>query len=229
MNRVGMVIDMRHSGEGSTMSALEHSSRPITVTHANPATWHPAQRTKSDPVIGALAGTGAVLGLSLCPHHLNGGSICQVKDFYTMIARTADWFGRQFPVIGADLVQDQPDTVVEWMRTGRWAQSVDDGEGSKAPPRLSGHARLIPRKDRTQGGHLDRGWSRRHCQPGLGRATARICTTLGLGVPKCSNTKVTGTLQGRKPSVGRRTYQSQRRPNKPLLLTKRRSGEIPAR
>jgi len=159
MNRVGMVIDMRHSGEGSTMSALEHSSRPITVTHANPATWHPAQRTKSDPVIGALAGTGAVLGLSLCPHHLNGGSICQVKDFYTMIARTADWFGRQFPVIGADLVQDQPDTVVEWMRTGRWAQSVDDGEGSKAPPRLSGHARLIPRKDRTQGGHLDRGWS----------------------------------------------------------------------
>ena len=33
--------------------------------------------------------------------------------------------------IGSDLCQDQSDTVVEWMRTGRWSKVIDYGEGSK--------------------------------------------------------------------------------------------------
>ena len=36
MNRVGMVIDMSHSAERSTLHAIELSSRPIAITHANP-------------------------------------------------------------------------------------------------------------------------------------------------------------------------------------------------
>jgi len=34
--------------------------------------------------------------------------------------------------IGSDLCQDQPDGVVEWMRTGRWTKEIDYGEGSAA-------------------------------------------------------------------------------------------------
>ena len=90
MNRVGMVVDMSHSAERSTLAAVEHSSRPITITHANPTFWHPARRNKSDTVISALAQTGGMLGFSLYPHHLNGGSACSLDDFCTMIARTAD-------------------------------------------------------------------------------------------------------------------------------------------
>lgn len=134
MNRVGMVIDMSHSSERSTLAAVEQSTRPIAVTHANPMTWHPARRNKSDTVIGALAQTGGMFGFSLYPHHLNGGSACQMMDFCTMIARTAERFGTQFLGIGTDLCQDHPDSVVEWMRTGRWTKSVDYGEGSKDAP-----------------------------------------------------------------------------------------------
>jgi len=36
MNRVGMVIDMSHSAERSTLDAIETSTRPIAITHANP-------------------------------------------------------------------------------------------------------------------------------------------------------------------------------------------------
>ena len=134
MNRVGMVVDMSHSAERSTLAALEHSSRPITITHANPTFWHPARRNKSDTVIGALAETGGMLGFSLYPHHLNGGSACSVEDFCTMIARTAERFGTHFLGIGTDLCQDQPDSVVEWMRMGRWTKAVEYGEGSKDAP-----------------------------------------------------------------------------------------------
>jgi microsomal dipeptidase-like Zn-dependent dipeptidase len=134
MNRVGMVVDMSHSAERSTLAALEHSSRPITITHANPTFWHPARRNKSDTVIGALAQTGGMLGFSLYPHHLNGGSACSVEDFCIMIARTAERFGTHFLGIGTDLCQDQPDSVVEWMRMGRWTKAVEYGEGSKDAP-----------------------------------------------------------------------------------------------
>jgi microsomal dipeptidase-like Zn-dependent dipeptidase len=41
MNRVGLVVDMSHSAERSTLEAIEASERPIAITHANPAFWHP--------------------------------------------------------------------------------------------------------------------------------------------------------------------------------------------
>lgn len=134
MNRVGMVVDMSHSGERSTLAAVEHSARPITVSHANPAAWHKALRNKSDAVLRALAESGGMFGFSLYPHHLKGGRACTLDDFCTMIARTAERHGTRFLGIGTDLCLDQPDSVVEWMRSGRWTKGVDFGEGSAAAP-----------------------------------------------------------------------------------------------
>ena len=130
MNRVGMVIDMSHSGERSTLEAIDISSRPIAVTHANPKSWQPALRNKSDDVLRALATSGGMLGFSLYPHHLKGGSDCLLADFCAMVARTAEMMGVDRVAIGSDLCQDQPDSVVEWMRTGRWTKEIDFGEGS---------------------------------------------------------------------------------------------------
>jgi len=134
MNRVGLVVDMSHSGERSTLEAIEHSSRPIAITHANPAGWHPALRNKSDAVLRALGESGGMLGFSTYPHHLKGGSGCTLRDFCEMIARTADLMGVGHVGIGTDLCQDQPDSIVEWMRVGRWTKRIDYGEGSAVAP-----------------------------------------------------------------------------------------------
>lgn len=132
MNRVGLVVDMSHSAEASTLQAMEISRRPIVVSHANPASWHPARRNKSDAILQGLAETGGMLGFSVYPHHLQGGSDCQLDDFCTMIAKTAEKMGVDPIAIGSDLCQDQPDSVVEWMRNGRWTKTLDFGEGSAA-------------------------------------------------------------------------------------------------
>ena len=134
MNRVGMVVDMSHSGDRSTIAAADHSTRPIAVTHANPHAWHPALRNKREDVIRAVTSNGGMLGFSLYPHHLAGGSDCTIESFCQMIAETAEKFGVAHLGIGTDLCQDHPDSVVEWMRTGRWSKEIDFGEGSASAP-----------------------------------------------------------------------------------------------
>ena len=132
MNRVGLVVDMSHSAERSTIEAIEISARPIVVTHANPAFWHPALRNKSDAVLRGLGETGGMLGFSLYPHHLRDGSDCTLDSFCRMVADCAEIMGVEHIGIGSDQCQDQPDSVVEWMRNGRWTKTLDYGEGSAA-------------------------------------------------------------------------------------------------
>lgn len=130
MNRIGLVVDMSHSADRSTIEAAEFSDRPIAVTHANPHGWFAARRNKTDAVLRAVTENGGMLGFSLYPHHLKGKSKCTLSDFCEMIARTAEMYGPQHLGIGSDLCQDQPDSVVEWMRVGRWTKEIDYGEGS---------------------------------------------------------------------------------------------------
>ncbi|NNK77159.1 MAG: membrane dipeptidase [Litoreibacter sp.] len=134
MNRVGMVVDMSHSADRSTLEAIDASTRPIAITHANPSWWHSALRNKSDEVLRALTDAGGMLGFSLYPHHLKGGPDCTLDSFCEMIAEAASRYGAENLGIGSDLCQDQPDSIVTWMRNGRWSKEMDYGEGSAIAP-----------------------------------------------------------------------------------------------
>ncbi|MFA0486347.1 membrane dipeptidase [Vibrio sp. 10N.222.55.B11] len=130
MNRVGMIIDMSHSAERSTLEAIDLSSRSICISHANPTFAHDALRNKSNDVIKALTARGGLIGFSLYPFHLPNGSQCTLEDFCQMVATTADMVGVEHLGIGSDLCLNQPQAVLEWMRNGRWSKAMDYGEGS---------------------------------------------------------------------------------------------------
>ena len=134
MNRVGMVVDMSHSSERSTFEAIELSQRPIVISHANPSFWHPAKRNKSNDILLKLSKNNGMLGFSLYPHHLNNSSNCSIDDFCKMIAETVELMGIDHVGFGSDLCQDQPDSIVEWMRVGKWTKEIDYGEGSASNP-----------------------------------------------------------------------------------------------
>ena len=131
MNRLGLVIDMSHSAEKSTIDAINISQKPIAITHANPAFWHAAKRNKSNELLKILSENDGMLGLSLYPHHLKDGTNCSLESFCVMAAKTADLMGVEKIGIGSDLCLNQPDTVVEWMRNGTWAKAKNYGEGTK--------------------------------------------------------------------------------------------------
>ncbi len=134
MNRVGIVIDMSHSAEKSTLEAIEFSEKPIAITHANPSFWYEAKRNKSTNLLKILAQSEGMLGLSLYAHHLKDGTNCKLESFCEMAARTSDIMGTKNIGIGSDLCLNQPDSVVEWMRNGTWTKSKNYGEGSSKKP-----------------------------------------------------------------------------------------------
>ena len=134
MNRLGMVIDMSHSGEKSTFDAIEISQKPIAITHANPSFWHAAIRNKSNKLLKTLSESGGMLGLSLYAHHLKDNTQCTLDSFCEMVAKAVDLMGVKNIGIGSDLCLNQPDSVVEWMRNGTWSNSKNFGEGSKKKP-----------------------------------------------------------------------------------------------
>ena len=81
MNRVGIVIDMSHSAEKSTLDAIEISEKPIAITHANPSFWHAAKRNKSNELLKVLSDSGGILGFSLYPLHLKNNTNCTLDSF----------------------------------------------------------------------------------------------------------------------------------------------------
>jgi len=132
MNKLGVVVDMSHSAEKSTLDAIKISSKPIAITHANPSFWFAAKRNKSNKVLKALAESGGMIGLSLYPHHLKEKSNCTLGSFCEMAAKTADMIGVKHIGIGSDLCIGHPDSVVDWMRNGKWTKTKDYGEGTSS-------------------------------------------------------------------------------------------------
>ena len=134
MNRVGIVVDMSHSAEQSTLDAIAISQKPIAITHGNPSFWHSAIRNKSNDLLKNLSNSGGMLGLSIYPHHLKNGTDCTLESFCEMAAKTAEIMGVKNMGIGSDLCINHPDSVVEWMRNGTWSKTKNYGEGSKNKP-----------------------------------------------------------------------------------------------
>jgi hypothetical protein len=145
MNRVGMLIDMSHSAERSTL-AIELSSRPVIISHANPASFHAAKRNKSDAVLRGIAESGGLLGFSTYPFHLKGASDCSLESFCDMVARRRpDGCGahrhRHRPVPGATLVGAGMDAQ-------RPLEQDKDRRRLQGQRQLAGALAVVPRQPR---------------------------------------------------------------------------------
>lgn len=133
MNRVGMIIDLSHVGDRTTLDTIAHSSRPVSITHANPDWIYPSKRNKSREVLTALRDQGGVLGLCLYPYLMNGAQTT-LDEFCDMVAKTVEFMGVEQVALGTDLTLNWDEEFLKWMRMGRWTHKVDYGAGSAASP-----------------------------------------------------------------------------------------------
>ncbi|RWE85021.1 MAG: membrane dipeptidase [Mesorhizobium sp.] len=124
MNRLGMIIDLSHAGERTALDTIALSRRPVVISHANPRWLRDSNRSVSKEVLQALREREGLLGLSLYPLHLPNGSDTTLDQFGKMAGEAAEIMGAEHLGIGSDLCQDQPDSVLRWMREGRWTREV---------------------------------------------------------------------------------------------------------
>ena len=65
MNEIGIAIDLSHVGQRTMLGAIEASSQPVIVTHANARALANLERNKTDNIIKAVAQKGGVIGASI--------------------------------------------------------------------------------------------------------------------------------------------------------------------
>lgn len=135
MNRLGMIIDLSHAGERTALETISLSQRPVVISHANPRWLCDSNRNVSRTVLQALRQQEGLLGLSLYPLHLPNGSDTTLRQFGEMAAEAARIMGAEHLGIGSDLCQGQPDSVVRWMREGRWTRQAQ--AAASFPPQPS--------------------------------------------------------------------------------------------
>jgi len=68
MNKVGLLIDCSHTGDQTALDTIEHSSKPIILSHIGAQALWGTNRMAPDEVLVACAEKGGVIGIEAAPH-----------------------------------------------------------------------------------------------------------------------------------------------------------------
>jgi membrane dipeptidase len=134
MNACGMLVDLSHVGDQTTLDTIEWSLKPVAITHANPSSVFAHKRNKSDAIIKALAEKGGVIGCAAYRNITPEAACDSVDAWAEMVARTVDLAGIDHVGLGTDFSHHSSQAYLDWMRSGRWTRSVQYGAGSAAKP-----------------------------------------------------------------------------------------------
>jgi membrane dipeptidase len=100
MNRVGVIVDVAHSGWQTCLDAARASERPVVVSHSCAWALNHHHRCKPDEVIQAIVHTGGTIGITNVPAFLGGkGDISTMLDHIDYVAHK---FGVDHVTIGTD-------------------------------------------------------------------------------------------------------------------------------
>lgn len=100
MNRVGVIVDVAHSGWQTSLEAAKASNRPVVASHSGAAALNGHFRCKPDEVIRAIADTGGLIGICAVPQFLGrSGDLNSMLDHIDYVARR---FGIDHVAIATD-------------------------------------------------------------------------------------------------------------------------------
>ena len=102
MNEAGMLIDVSHSGDRTTLEAIELSPKPIAITHSNCRALNNHPRLKTDEAIKALAAKGGVMGITGVRMFVKDKEPTTIEDIVDHIDHVAKLVGIEHVGIGSD-------------------------------------------------------------------------------------------------------------------------------
>jgi len=145
MNRVGVIVDVAHSGWRTSLEAAQASGKPVVASHSGCAALFPHIRSKPDEVIKAIADTGGYIGIYAMPGFLGlSNDLAAMLDHIDYAVKK---FGAEHVAIGIDGCHTASTYHAELKKMGRlqerarWRWLWQPGpEGS--PPEYSDEAYL---------------------------------------------------------------------------------------
>ena len=102
MNQVGMLVDVSHCGDRTTLDGIAISKKPIAITHSNCRALIDHPRVKTDEAIKALAAKDGVMGITGVRNFVSKTDPTTIVDYANHIDHVVKLVGIDHVGIGTD-------------------------------------------------------------------------------------------------------------------------------
>lgn len=117
MNRVGVIVDVAHSGWRTSLEAAKASGKPVVASHSGSVEVYRHIRSKPDEVIRAIANSGGYVGVYSVASFLGrSGDLNAMLDHIEYLVKR---FGADHVAIGTDLAYIPRRSEAEYRKMGR--------------------------------------------------------------------------------------------------------------
>ena len=160
INRLGILIDLSHVGDRTTLETADLSEHPVACTHANARSFFGHVRNKTDDALKLIAEKGGVIGANAFPPFMPKGFQSKLDDYIDAIDDLVERVGIDHVGIGTDFTQDQPKAFFDWLfsqqgtklqeRPVRYPDPLIHPEGMETPDKFSNIALRLAQRGYSQ-------------------------------------------------------------------------------
>jgi membrane dipeptidase len=129
MNRLGMLVDVTHTGVRSSLEAIEASTAPCIASHSNATAVHANRRNLPDDLIKAIAASGGVIGINGFPSFVSASDRPTLDQFIDHIVYIDSLVGPGHVGLGIDYTEGTRADYDAMLAAGTWS-----AENYRPPP-----------------------------------------------------------------------------------------------
>jgi len=124
MNRLGILCDLSHVGQQTSIDVIRTSREPVAYSHCLPGGLKSHPRNKSDEQLRFIVDHGGFVGVTMFPPFLKNGADSTIDDYVEAIDYVINVCGEANVGIGTDFTEGQPPEFFDWI-------TRDKGDGRK--------------------------------------------------------------------------------------------------